>query len=253
MIEQTLEALLENKMTKEEALNKIKGYQSFDSIKLDTDREKRTGHGEVIFGEGKTAEQLHTILTYYQNQEHNVLITRLSKEKGAALSHAFPSFQYKKRAELGFFKFDFSRDLPYGSVSVVCAGTSDQRVAEEAALTAEYLGSSVKRFYDVGVAGIHRLFDHIEEIRSSSIIIAIAGMEGALPSVLGGLVDKPLIAVPTSVGYGASFKGVAPLLTMLNSCAAGITVVNIDNGFGAAYAASQIHRLAAPGLTAIRC
>lgn len=247
MLKKTLDELLDHKISKEEAIDKIKGYQSFDFIKLDTEREKRTGQGEVIYGEGKTVEQLIKITQFYVDQRKNLLITRLSKKKGEELLNQFPDLTYSETAELAVLKFDFSKDQTQGYIAIACAGTSDQKVAEEAALTAEYFGSRVKRFYDVGVAGIHRLFNNLEEIRSSTAIIVIAGMEGALPSVLGGLVDKPIIAVPTSVGYGASFNGLSPLLTMLNSCAAGITVVNIDNGFGAAYSASQIHRLIAAG------
>lgn len=248
-LQQTLDELLGGVITKEEAVEQLKGYQSFDCIKLDTDREKRTGYGEVIFGSGKTVEQLRTITGFYSEKKENLLITRLSNEKAEKLCKDFPKLEYSETACVGYLKFNFKKDLSDGYVSIVCAGTSDQQVAEEAAVTASFLGSPVKRFYDVGVAGIHRLFNSLEEIRSSTVIIVIAGMEGALSGVLGGLVDKPVIAVPTSVGYGASFNGLAPLLTMLNSCAAGITVVNIDNGFGAAYSASQIHRMVVKGFS----
>ena len=173
-----------------------------------------------------------------------MLVTRISKDKAAEVLAHHPNLTYNAQAEILFSQPKINTNPPQGYIAVICAGTSDLRVAEEAAITAEAYGCEVRRFYDVGVAGIHRLFDNIEEIQQATVSIVVAGMDGALPSVVGGLVSHPVIAVPTSVGYGASFDGLAALLTMLNSCASGISVVNIDNGFGGAYNAVLIHRLA---------
>ncbi|GAA3312494.1 hypothetical protein GCM10020331_000380 [Ectobacillus funiculus] len=173
------------------------------------------------------------------------MITRISKEKAEIVQGVCPEFIYNETARILFWKENSTAEInSQGYVAVVCAGTSDLGVAEEAAITAEVLGSKVKRIYDVGVAGIHRLLNHLDEIQRATVIVAVAGMEGALPSVVGGLVSAPVIAVPTSVGYGANFNGLSALLTMLNSCASGISVVNIDNGFGGGYNAALIHQLA---------
>jgi pyridinium-3,5-biscarboxylic acid mononucleotide synthase len=209
---------------------------------LDLERDLRTGFPEVIFGEGKTAEQVEAIFRRLMDSCDRVLATRISPEKAAFVTSAIPGATYHEAARaLTWFKRPILR-MHEGYVAVVCAGTSDLPVAEEAAITLECMGSHAERIYDVGVAGIHRLFARLDKIRGASVIVVAAGMEGALTSVVGGLVDKPVIAVPTSIGYGASFGGVSALLTMLNSCAPGVSVVNIDNGFGAGYCAGMIHR-----------
>jgi NCAIR mutase (PurE)-related protein len=211
---------------------------------LDIDRERRTGFPEVIYGESKSAEQITAIFERLMQHSDKVLATRVSKEKAAAIGERIPGLTYHEAARALVWhqnpNMRPNRDDSY--VAVVCAGTSDLPVAEEAALTAEHMGCRVERVYDVGVAGIHRLFRRLELIRGATAIVVAAGMEGALTSVLGGLVAKPVIAVPTSVGYGASFQGMAALLAMLNSCAPGVSVVNIDNGFGAGYNAALIHK-----------
>lgn len=209
---------------------------------LDLERSMRTGFPEVIFGEGKSAEQITGIFHKMMEHSDRVLATRVSVDKAAEVLKAIPSIQYHEQARaLTWYKDQMPSKLP-GYIAVLCAGTSDLPVAEEAAITAECMGSRVERIYDVGVAGIHRLFRKLEHIRKADVIVVAAGMEGALASVVGGLVSQPVIAVPTSIGYGASFQGVTALLAMLNSCAPGVSVVNIDNGFGAGYNAGIIHR-----------
>ena len=209
---------------------------------VDLDRQRRNGFPEVIYGAGKTATQIVGIVQALSQQTLPILTTRLSAEKFAALQPALPTAVYHATAQCMTVGEQPAPKTP-GYITVVTAGTSDQPVAEEAAITAETFGNRVERVYDVGVAGIHRLFAKLDVIRGARVVIVIAGMEGALASVVGGLVDKPVIAVPTSVGYGTSFQGMTALLTMLNSCASGITVVNIDNGFGAAYSASMINQM----------
>lgn len=241
-----LEGIQNGSVSVEEGLLKLK-QQPFEDLgyaKVDMHRRLRQGAGEVIYGAGKTAEQISGILTAMaEHGQENVLITRLDVEKAAAVKQAHP-ITYYSQARIGILG---SMEPPHGMGTIVVAtgGTSDERVAEEAALTAQFLGNPVLRLYDVGVAGIHRLLSHSAELMSASVIIAIAGMEGALASVIGGLVDCPVIAVPTSVGYGAAFGGIAALLSMLNSCASGTAVVNIDNGFGAGYLASTINHMEA--------
>ncbi|MDF2714922.1 MAG: larB [Paenibacillus sp.] len=209
---------------------------------LDIEREKRTGFPEVIYGEGKTAEQIVAIFGRLTEHSDRVLATRVDAAKAEAVVAAVPGTTYHAAARaLTWFKKPILK-MHDGYVAVVCAGTSDLPVAEEAAITIECMGSHVEKVYDVGVAGIHRLFRRLPVIRGANVIIVVAGMEGALASVVGGLVSKPVIAVPTSIGYGASFHGVSALLTMLNSCATGVTVVNIDNGFGAGYSAGMINK-----------
>lgn len=210
--------------------------------KPDYHRGIRQGTAEIIYGAGKTAEQITGIAEDLQKHgQENILITRLSPEKAEAVGEKI-SIDYHPIGRIGIIGTMPAEGK--GSIVIATGGTSDLPVAEEAALTAEMLGGRVTRLYDVGVAGIHRLFAHTEEIMRANVIIAIAGMEGALASVVGGLADCPVIAVPTSVGYGASFGGLAALLSMLNSCASGVSVVNIDNGFGAAYQAWMINRMA---------
>jgi NCAIR mutase (PurE)-related protein len=209
---------------------------------LDLEREKRTGFPEVIYGEGKTIEQIIAIIHKLMQHTERVLATRIDAIKAEAVVAAIPGVTYHPTARaLTWFKKPILR-VYEGYIAVVCAGTSDLPVAEEAALTAECMGSHVERIYDVGVAGIHRLFNRLPLIRGANTIVVVAGMEGALASVVGGLVAKPIIAVPTSVGYGASLNGIAALLAMLNSCSPGVSVVNIDNGFGAGYNAALIHQ-----------
>ena len=209
---------------------------------VDLDRQRRNGFPEVIYGAGKTATQIVGIVQALSQQSLPILTTRLSAEKFTALQPALPTAVYHETAQcMTVGEQPTPKTTDY--IAVVTAGTSDQPVAEEAAVTAETFGNRVERVYDVGVAGIHRLFAKLDVIRGARVVIVIAGMEGALASVVGGLVDKPVIAVPTSIGYGTSFQGMTALLTMLNSCASGITVVNIDNGFGAAYSASMINQM----------
>lgn len=243
-IKSILEAVKNGELSVDEALLKIK-MEPFEDIgfaKVDLHRKVRQGASEVIYGAGKTPEQIICIAdTMKENGQERILITRLSAEAAEKVKQKH-QLSYYADARLGIIG-----ELPIpdgiGKIVVATGGTSDIPVAEEAALTAEVLGNSVTRLYDVGVAGLHRLLSHIDDIMSASVIIAIAGMEGALASVIGGLADCPVIAVPTSVGYGASFQGLSALLSMLNSCASGVSVVNIDNGFGAGYLASMINHM----------
>jgi NCAIR mutase (PurE)-related protein len=209
---------------------------------VDTHRALRKGFPEVIFGAGKTPEQVLKIAAKLLDHKQNVLATRITPEHARVLRKKFKRAVYHESARCVTIE---KTPLPKraGTIAVACAGTSDLPIAEEAAVTAEIMGNCVERVCDVGVAGVHRLLNRIETIRSANVVIVVAGMEGALPSVVAGLVSKPVIAVPTSIGYGASFGGLAALLGMLNSCGSGVTVVNIDNGFGAGYAASQINAL----------
>lgn len=217
-------------------------FKDLGYANIDNHRELRVGYPEVIYCDGKTPEQIKGIVEFMLTKENNILGTRASKEAYRAVREICPEAQYDNLARvITIKKKDMETSGSY--IAVVTAGTSDIPVAEEAAQTAEIFGNKVERIYDVGVAGIHRLFGRLDLIRGAKVVIVVAGMEGALASVVGGLVDKPVITVPTSIGYGASFGGVAALLTMLNSCASGITVVNIDNGFGAGYAASMINKL----------
>ncbi|MCI5649256.1 MAG: nickel pincer cofactor biosynthesis protein LarB [Fusicatenibacter sp.] len=211
--------------------------------KLDTHREVRSGFPEVIFCSRKADEHLIQIFTRLYEEDGEVFGTRASEHQYEILREHFPQVQYDPISHI--IKIEKKGKERIGKIAVCTAGTADISVAEEAAQTAEYFGSQVERIYDVGVSGIHRLFSRLDTIQSANCVIAVAGMEGALASVLGGLVDKPVIAVPTSVGYGASMNGLSALLTMINSCANGIAVVNIDNGYGAGYIATQINRMGA--------
>ena len=211
---------------------------------VDTQRALRKGFPEVIFGSGKTPEQVVKIASAIWKRERRVLITRVTPLHAKALRKKFKTAVYSEIANCVAIQNRPLSKHP-GTIGVLTAGTSDVPIAEEAAITAEIMGNRVQRIYDVGIAGLHRLLSRIGEVQSANVLIVVAGMEGALPSAVAGLVNRPVIAVPTSVGYGASFGGVAALLGMLNSCGSGVTVVNIDNGFGAAYAASQINMLAA--------
>jgi NCAIR mutase (PurE)-related protein len=203
----------------------------------------RKGFAEVVYCAGKTSAQIVKIAAKILEQEDRLLLTRLTTDQAAVVRKKFKTAQYHEAARCITVE---TRPLPKrpGLIAVLCAGTSDLPVAEEACVTADIMGNSVERIYDVGVAGLHRLLNKLELIQRANVLIVVAGMEGALPSVVAGLVSRPVIAVPTSVGYGANFAGLAPLLSMLNSCSSGVTVVNIDNGFGAGYAASQINALA---------
>lgn len=210
---------------------------------VDLQRGARTGFPEVVFGAGKTPEQVVRIAEEILRREDRVLVTRISQAHFDAVKKVAGDAALHEMARC-ITVIRKERPKRTGTIAVVCAGTSDLPVAEEAAITAEVMGNSVVRISDVGVAGLHRLLRRIEEIRRANVVIVVAGMEGALPSVVAGLVERPVIAVPTSIGYGANFGGLAALLGMLNSCGSGVTVVNIDNGFGAGFAASQINRLA---------
>lgn len=228
-----------------EAAEKFFRQKPFDDLgfaKLDTHRKIRTGFGEVVFCSGKKDEHLQQIFRKLAEEEGNVLGTRASREQYELIRALCPDAVYDSLSRL--VKIIRKPVELRGSVAVCTAGTADIPVAEEAAQTAEFFGSKVNRVYDVGVSGLHRLLASLDPIQEANCVIAVAGMEGALPSVLGGLVSNPVIAVPTSIGYGASLQGISALLTMLNSCANGIAVVNIDNGYGAGYMATQINRLA---------
>lgn len=244
-IKQLLEKVRDGEISVEEAMLKIK-TQPFEDLgyaKIDTHRALRQGIAEVIYGASKSAEQIRGIVeAMIKAGQKTILITRVDETKATELSD-IQSLHYYKEAKIAIVG-DMPQASGIGKIVIATGGTSDIPVAEEAALTAEALGNEVVRLYDVGVAGLHRLLSHMEEIMSASVIIAIAGMEGALASVIGGLSDCPVIAVPTSVGYGASFEGLSALLSMLNSCASGVSVVNIDNGFGAGYLAGMINHMA---------
>jgi NCAIR mutase (PurE)-related protein len=218
-------------------------FEDLGFAKVDHHRGLRGIVPEVIFGQAKTSAQIVTIARRLMASGQNLLITRLAEDAARDVMAELPNLSYSVEARIAWLHQATPEFRGRGTVLVVAAGTSDLSVAEEAAVTAEFVGNDVRRLYDVGVAGIHRLLANHAELRTASVLIVVAGMEGALPSVVGGLVDRPVIAVPTSVGYGASFGGLAALLAMLNSCAAGVTVVNVDNGFGAAVAASLINRV----------
>lgn len=230
-------------MTVEEAENYFRRepFEELGYAKLDTHRKLRSGFAEVIFCSGKADEHLLPIFERLYEKEGEVLGTRATKEQYELIAARFPQAEYDPISRI--IKITRQKEL-VGKIAVCTAGTADIPVAEEAAQTAEYFGSKVVRIYDVGVSGIHRLFSRLDEIQSANCVVAVAGMEGALASVMGGVVDKPVIAVPTSVGYGANMQGLSALLTMINSCANGISVVNIDNGYGAGYIATQINRIA---------
>jgi NCAIR mutase (PurE)-related protein len=228
----------------EEGLLKLKDlpYEDIGVAHIDHHRSLRRGLTEVIFGEGKEVTEILSIMDRISRQGENIIVTRLDAGKADAISQKYPDAGYHERSRVLTLLKHPVKVRGRGTILVISAGTSDIPVAEEAALTARFMGNKVDTIYDLGVSGLHRLLGHREQIREASVLIVVAGMEGALPSVVGGLVDKPVIAVPTSVGYGASFQGITALLGMLTSCAAGVTVVNIDNGFGAGYAASLMNR-----------
>lgn len=245
-VKQLLEGVRKGEVTVEEALMELKTapFADIGYAKVDLHRRVRQGAAEVIYGAGKTPEQIVGIIqTMRSNGQNRILITRMSREAADLVGKTL-ELEYHEEARVGIVG-GFPEPGGIGKIVIATGGTSDIPVAEEAALTAQMLGSPVVRLYDVGVSGVHRLLSHMELIMGASVIIAIAGMEGALASVVGGLADCPVIAVPTSVGYGASFGGVSALLSMLNSCASGVSVVNIDNGFGAGYLANMINHMEA--------
>jgi len=244
-IRDILQKVKEGAIDLQQAEEMMKSYEDHGFFKLDTHREKRQGFPEIIYGEGKTSEQIIEIVRVMIEKNQRTLVTRVSEEKGKVIKEALPETSYNEIARtICWLNPNEERFLYNGYTNVVSAGTSDLPIAMEAATTLEVMGCRVELITDVGVAGIHRLFDKLPKIRSGLVTVVVAGMEGALPSVIGGLVSHPIIAVPTSVGYGTNFNGLAALLSMLNACSSGISVVNIDNGFGAGYNAALIHKLA---------
>jgi pyridinium-3,5-biscarboxylic acid mononucleotide synthase len=243
-VEKLLKDVSDGRTTVDDALKILKDfpYTDLGFARLDHHREMRTGYPEIIYCAGKTVEQVREIFRVMATRENNVIGTRADAVMFDAVKSILPEAKYYQVARIISFQKK-KPETPASKIAVITAGTSDMPVAEEAAITAELLGNNVLRIYDAGVAGIHRLVDKLPDIRSCRVVIVIAGMEGALASVVGGLVDKPVIAVPTSVGYGANFGGVSALLAMLTSCSTGVTVVNIDNGFGAGFSASQINKM----------
>ena len=239
-----LEAVQRGQVPVEEALNDLRDlpFADLGFANVDHHRALRVGLPEVVFGQGKTAEHIIGIVTELRDKGHSALVTRIEEGKAEALKKVFPEVEHDPVARTAFLKLGPIEVRGQGSICVVTAGTSDIPVAREAVVTARAFGNEVVELHDVGVAGLHRLLARRQLLYSANVLIVVAGMEGALASVVGGLVSRPVIAVPTSVGYGASFGGVSALLTMLNSCASGVTVVNIDNGFGAAYSATLINQ-----------
>ena len=239
-----LDAVREGKLSPDDAVSQLRGlpFEDLGFAKVDHHRKLRVGFPEVIFGPGKAPEHIAQIFATLAKKGNNVLATRVTSEQFEAIQAEVPKAKHEEQANAAVLR-QSSEKQGKGTIAVISAGTSDLSVAEEAVLTAELMGNDVRRIYDVGVAGLHRLLAHREALSTARVLIVCAGMEGALPSVVGGLVGAPVIAVPTSVGYGAAFGGVAALLGMVNSCASNVTVVNIDNGFGAAYVASLINRL----------
>lgn len=239
-----LDKLYRKKITPQQALKQLEDfpYQDLSFAKVDHSRELRRGLPEVIFGQGKTPDQLVRIATAILKKGSNLLITRLSPENYRKIKTRLKKATYHEQARC-LTLINSKPPAGRGRVAIISAGTSDVSVAEEAALTCEFFGNTVDRIYDVGVAGLHRLLSHYDRIKEARVLVVVAGMEGALPSVVAGLFRAPVIAVPTSIGYGASFQGLSALLAMLNSCPGGVAVVNIDNGFGAGYLASLINHL----------
>ena len=243
-----LKALLEQvrtgEVTPDAALDQMKSlpFEDLGFAKVDHHRALRTGVPEVIFGPGKSPEHFVEIFDRLAGREHSVLATRVSEEQVAAVVARFPAVEHNHLARTLVLRREGEK-LGKGTIGIISAGTSDIPVAEEAQVTAEAMGNEVDAIHDIGIAGIHRLIHHRQRLEEARVVIVCAGMEGALPSAVGGMVSSPVIAVPTSIGYGASFHGLAALLGMLNSCASNVTVVNIDNGFGAGYVASLINRL----------
>lgn len=243
-VERILKQVEGRRLSSRGAFEKLKNlpYETLSCARIDHHRSFRKGFPEAVYAPGKTLKQLEKIIASIRASGHNLIVTRLEKKIFSTLRKKFPSLRYSDDARIAYIQQTprIHTNGKTATIAVLTAGTSDLPVAEEAALTLELIGKHVIRLYDCGVAGLHRLLDQLPRLKEVRAIVCVAGMEGALASVVAGLVDKPVIAVPTSVGYGASFKGIAPLLTMLNSCAQGIAVVNIDNGFGAACFAASI-------------
>ena len=244
LLEEVLDKVQRGKLSPKKALNILKDYpyQDLTFAKIDHHRELRKGYPEIIFGLGKTEEQIVKIAQEIIKKRSNLLITKLDEENFKNVKKKIPGAQFNPLARIVYL-IQKKPSPGKGKIAIITAGTSDIPVAEEAAVTCEILGNEIEKIYDVGVAGLHRFFGEYEKIKQARVIIIVAGMEGALPSVVAGVVNIPIIAVPTSVGYGASMKGLAALLAMLNSCPGGVGVVNIDNGFGAGYLASLINHL----------
>ncbi len=244
-LEDLLTKVKAGKTSIEEAMAQLKSlpFEDLGYARIDHHRSLRKGFPEVIWGEGKTSGQVLSIMKQMKGKGQNILITRLQPEKARAIQKFFPKSRYYPPSKVLTYLTHPVKLEGKGTVLVITAGTTDIPVAEEAVVTAQFMGNRVETLYDVGVAGIHRLLSEKERLESAQVLIVVAGMEGALPSVVGGLVDRPVIAVPTSVGYGTSFGGITALLAMLNSCASGVAVVNIDNGFGAGYIATLINRM----------
>jgi len=244
-IESLLRSVKSGKASIDEAMVQLKflPFEDLGFARVDHHRSLRKGFPEVIWGEGKTSGQILTIMKQLKRRGQNILVTRLEMRKAMAVQKVFPKSQYHARSKVLTYLTHPVKSEGKGTILVITAGTTDIPVAEEAAITAQFMGNRVETLYDVGVAGIHRLLSERGRLEAARVLIVVAGMEGALPSVVGGLVDRPVIAVPTSVGYGTSFGGVTALLAMLNSCASGVAVMNIDNGFGAGYMASLMNRM----------
>jgi NCAIR mutase (PurE)-related protein len=244
-LEQLLKKVKAGETSIDQAMAQLKSlpFEDLGFARIDHHRTLRKGFPEVIWGEGKTTTQILSIMRQLKKKGQNILITRIDEKKAKALQKVFRKSQYYSRSRVLTLIHPPIEMIGKGTILVITAGTTDIPVAEEASVTAQMMGNRVETLYDVGVAGIHRLLSERGRLETAHVLIVVAGMEGALPSVVGGLVDRPVIAVPTSVGYGTSFGGVTALLAMLNSCASGVAVVNIDNGFGAGYVASLINRM----------
>ena len=244
-LEDLLKKVKSGKTTLHEAMAALKSlpFEDLGFARIDHHRSLRKGFPEVIWGQGKTSGQILSIMKQLKRKGQNILITRLEEKKAKAIQKGFRKSRYYPRSQVLTYLTHPVQSGGKGTILVITAGTTDIPVAEEAAVTAQFMGNRAETLYDVGVAGIHRLLSERQRLEAARVLIVVAGMEGALPSVVGGLVDRPVIAVPTSVGYGTSFGGITALLAMLNSCASGVAVVNIDNGFGAGYLASLINRI----------
>lgn len=243
-LNQLLKSVAEGRLSVKNAAGKLRhiAYEDIEYAHVDHHRSLRKGFPEVIFGQGKTADQVIGIMEKMKDQENVILATRLKQNKADAILSRFPDAVYHPDAKMIVWAFKKPRIVGRGTITIITAGTSDIPVAKEAYLTAKAMGNRAETIFDVGVSGIHRLFSHKDIIEKASVLIVVAGMEGALPSVVAGMVSRPVIAVPTSVGYGVSLGGLAALFAMLNSCSSNVAVVNIDNGFGAGYMASIINR-----------
>jgi NCAIR mutase (PurE)-related protein len=244
-LEDLLKKVRSGKTSIPEAMAQLKSlpFEDLGYARVDHHRSLRKGFPEVVWGEGKTFGQILTIMKQLKKNDQNILVTRLEREKAIAIRKVFPKSQYYPQSRVLTYLTHRVKTEGKGTILVITAGTTDIPVAEEAVITAQFMGNRVETLYDVGVAGIHRLLSERGRLEAARVLIVVAGMEGALPSVVGGLVDRPVIAVPTSVGYGTSFGGITALLAMLNSCASGVAVVNIDNGFGAGTMASLMNRI----------